>query len=84
MSKKKSYMDIKNILSEGFFSDLKKYLKGKKNLTRSEKKAMKDPKVKKVYLLAAPKNCEIVAGNNIILDAKIGGITPAIFIFKGK
>ena len=41
---------IKNILSEGFFSDLKKYLKGKKNLTRSEKKAMKDPKVKKAYM----------------------------------
>ena len=45
-----SYMDDKNILSEGFFSDLKKYLQGKKNLSGTEKKALKDPTVKKAYM----------------------------------
>tara|TARA_Y100001001_G_scaffold78948_1_gene77069 strand:+ start:2443 stop:2640 length:198 start_codon:yes stop_codon:yes gene_type:complete len=31
-----------------------------------------------------PNQLAIVAGNKIILDAKIGGITPDMFILKGK
>ena len=34
--------------------------------------------------LLCPKKPTIVAGNKIKLEAKIGGITPAIFIFNGK
>ena len=41
-----SYMDRKNILSEGFFDFLKK-LKSYRNLSPAEKKAMRDPKVRK-------------------------------------
>ena len=43
-----SYMDRKNILSEGFFNSLKKFFK-KKNYTKKEKQLMKDPKFKKQY-----------------------------------
>ena len=41
-----SYMDRKNILEEGFFDFLKK-LKSYRNLSPAEKKAMRDPKVRK-------------------------------------
>ena len=42
MSKKKSYMNRDNLLSEGFFDKLKKFIKDKKVL----KKVQNDPKVK--------------------------------------
>ena len=41
-----SYMDRKNILSEGFFGLLKK-LKAYRKLSPAEKRAMKNPKVRK-------------------------------------
>ena len=41
-----SYMDRKNILSEGFFDFLKK-LKAYRKLSPAEKQAMKNPKVRK-------------------------------------
>ena len=41
-----SYMDRKNILEEGFFDFLKK-LKSYRNLSPAEKKAMRNPKVRK-------------------------------------
>ena len=41
-----SYMDRKNILSEGFFDFLKK-LKAYRKLSPAEKRAMKNPKVRK-------------------------------------
>ena len=41
-----SYMDRKNILSEGFFDFLKK-LKAYRKLSPAEKRAMRNPKVKK-------------------------------------
>ena len=41
-----SYMDRKNILSEGFFDFLKK-LKSYRKLSPAEKKAMRNPKVRK-------------------------------------
>lgn len=45
-----SYMDRKNILSEGFFASLSKLFKGSKNkFNKREKIAMRDPKVKKAY-----------------------------------
>ena len=40
-----SYLDRKNILSEGFFDSLKKFFNRPK-LSKQEKKMMKDPKVK--------------------------------------
>tara|TARA_R100000008_G_C3432251_1_gene90221 strand:+ start:166 stop:402 length:237 start_codon:yes stop_codon:yes gene_type:complete len=42
MLKKKSYMDINNLLSEGFFDKIKSYLKDKKklNLLKKDKKFM--------------------------------------------
>jgi len=40
-----SYLDRKNILSEGFFDSLKKFFNHPK-LSKQEKKMMKDPKVK--------------------------------------
>ena len=43
-----SYMDRKNILSEGFFDVLKKLL-SKPKLSPKDKKLMKDPKFKKLY-----------------------------------
>tara|TARA_Y100001938_G_scaffold102083_1_gene139414 strand:+ start:1087 stop:1341 length:255 start_codon:yes stop_codon:yes gene_type:complete len=42
MSKKKSYMNRDNLLSEGFFDKLKKFIKDKRVL----KKVQNDPKVK--------------------------------------
>ena len=53
MSKKKSYMDRENILSEGFFDQLKDYWKfikthGKK-LSKDEKKLLANPKARKAY-----------------------------------
>ena len=53
MSKKKSYMDIKNIISEGIFSNIFNLLKwGKKYknkpLDRDEKAALKDPKFRRM------------------------------------
>ena len=33
---------------------------------------------------ALPNHPAIVAGNKIILEAKIGGITPAILSFRGR
>jgi hypothetical protein len=37
------------------------------------------------YILSFdPRNSAIVAGNKIMLDAKIGGITPDIFNFRGR
>ena len=44
-----SYMDRKNILSEGFFSALKNYIKDRKRMSKDEKKAFKSPKVRKAY-----------------------------------
>ena len=44
-----SYMNRKNVLSEGFFDFLKKLKKQRSNLSNSEKKMMKDPKFKKIY-----------------------------------
>ena len=41
-----SYMDRKNILSEGFFDFLKK-IKAYRKLSPAEKRAMKNPKVRK-------------------------------------
>ena len=41
-----SYMDRKNILSEGFFYSLKNLLKLKKTMSK-EKKIMRDPSFKK-------------------------------------
>ena len=53
MSKKKSYMNIKNILSEGFFDNLKDYWKfirtKGRNLSPREKKILANPKVRKKY-----------------------------------
>ena len=43
-----SYMDRKNVLSEGFFYMLKKLL-GKPKLTPQDKKLMKNPEFKKAY-----------------------------------
>ena len=40
-------MDRKNILAEGFFSALKQYLKDRKKMSKAEKIAMRDPKVRK-------------------------------------
>ena len=42
-----SFMNRKNILSEGFFSALKQYLKDRKKMSKTEKMAMRDPKVRK-------------------------------------
>jgi len=44
-----SYLDRKNILSEGFFGALKKYFKDRKNMSKAEKKLFKDPGVIKAY-----------------------------------
>ena len=46
-----SYMDRKNILSEGFFDSLKKFMKANKskNYTRKEKQLMRDPEFRKHY-----------------------------------
>ena len=41
-----SYMDRKNILSEGFFDFLKK-IKAYRKLSPAEKRAMRNPKVRK-------------------------------------
>jgi hypothetical protein len=51
VSKKKSYMDRNNILSEGFLDSILKFLKlGKKtksqNLSKEDKQILKDPQVK--------------------------------------
>ena len=43
-----SYMDRKNILSEGFFDLLKKF-KQKKNYTKTEKSLMRDPIFRKKF-----------------------------------
>ena len=42
MAKKKSYMNYSNLIHEGFFDKLKKFIKNKKVL----KKVQNDPKVK--------------------------------------
>ena len=44
-----SYMDRKNILSEGFFDFLKKFKKNKTNYTKLEKSLMKNSAFKKKY-----------------------------------
>ena len=44
-----SYMDRKNILTEGFFDMLKKLVKRKSNLTKQEKRLMKDREFRKTY-----------------------------------
>ena len=43
-----SFMDGKNILTEGFFDALKKLFTRSK-LTKQEKQLLKDPKLKKLY-----------------------------------
>ena len=43
-----SYLDRKNILDEGFFDFLKKFLKSPK-LTKKERQLMRDPKFRKKY-----------------------------------
>ncbi len=43
-----SFMDRKNILSEGFFDMLRKFL-NKPKLLPQDKKLMKDPEFKKLY-----------------------------------
>ncbi len=43
-----SYLDRKNILSEGFFDSLKKFFKGPK-FSAEERKLMKHPGFKKSY-----------------------------------
>ena len=43
-----SFMDRKNILSEGFFDSLKKFFTRPK-LSKEEKKMMKNPEFKKLY-----------------------------------
>tara|TARA_B100000085_G_C18081016_1_gene325028 strand:+ start:134 stop:343 length:210 start_codon:yes stop_codon:yes gene_type:complete len=42
-------MDRKNILTEGFFDMLKKLVKRKSNLTKKEKRLMKDRQFRKTY-----------------------------------
>ena len=44
-----SFMDRKNILSEGFFDFLKKFKKNKTNYSKLEKSLMKNPAFKKKY-----------------------------------
>ena len=44
-----SYLDRKNILSEGFFDAFKKYFKDRKNMTKQEKKLFRDPGVRKAW-----------------------------------
>ena len=44
-----SFMDRKNILSEGFFGALKKYFKDRKNMSKAEKILLRDPKFRKAY-----------------------------------
>jgi hypothetical protein len=44
-----SYLDRKNILSEGFFDSLKKFFKDRKNMTKQEKKLFRDPGVRKAW-----------------------------------
>jgi hypothetical protein len=43
-----SFLNRKNILSEGFFDSLKKFITRPK-LSKEEKKLMKDPKFKKAF-----------------------------------
>ena len=43
-----SFMDRKNIISEGFFDSLKKFFTRPK-LSKEEKKMMKNPEFKKLY-----------------------------------
>ena len=43
-----SFMDGKNILTEGFFDALKK-LFARSKLTKREKELLKDPKLRKLY-----------------------------------
>ena len=45
MSKKKSYMNHENILSEGFFDKVGKFFKLLKQ-AKKERKLLKDPKIK--------------------------------------
>ena len=45
-----SYMDRKNILSEGFFDFLKKFKTNK--LTKKERQLMSDPEFRKKYKIA--------------------------------
>tara|TARA_R100001126_G_scaffold40885_1_gene22893 strand:+ start:20 stop:253 length:234 start_codon:yes stop_codon:yes gene_type:complete len=45
MSKKKSYMNYDNILSEGFFDKVGKFFKLLKQ-AKKERKLLKDPKIK--------------------------------------
>ena len=44
-----SYLNRKNILSEGFFDAFKKYFKDRKNMTKQEKKLFRDPGVRKAW-----------------------------------
>ena len=44
-----SFMDRKNILSEGFFDAFKKYFKDRKNMTKQEKKLFRDPSVSQAW-----------------------------------
>ena len=44
-----SYLDRKNILSEGFFDAFKKYFKDRKNMTKQEKKLFRDPGVRSAW-----------------------------------
>ena len=50
MSKKKSYMDRENILSEGFFDKIFKTIKGVRNFTKDKKNNLKIDKKLKGYL----------------------------------
>ena len=83
MSKKKSYMDIKNILSEGMLDKiflLFKKLKGdkKKSLTRAEKKLLKDPSFAK-SLKNFNKHYDDVMKSNKELRKKMG-LPPSKYI----
>ena len=53
MSNKKSYMNLKNLLSENFFKKLKDYIKflnkHGKNLSPKEKKLLANPSLRKSF-----------------------------------
>ena len=55
-----SFMDRKNIISEGFFDSLKKFFTRSK-LSKEEKKMMKNPEFKKLYNDILKNSCDIKA-----------------------
>ena len=62
-----SYMNRKNILSEGFFDNLKKLFKRQPKMTKQDKELMKDPEYKKAYMDALKSKIFGIPENNGVI-----------------